>query len=162
MTKRTEIIVSTVFGMMGMALGAIIARQNLQKQLERYDEQVNKFKKYFDVTNKWIHLKNEGVILADYFKKNGWMHIAIYGMGKLGNRLLEELKDSEVVVDYGIDRNTDCVCSDIEIREISAELPTVDVIVVTPFLEYDEIEEELMNLTDYHVVSVEDIIWNCR
>ncbi len=159
MKKGTGAILSIISGAAGAAIGAGVTNQNMQKKIDWYEKRVDKFKNYFDVTNEWLRLKNEGRSLAEYFEKKEWKHIAIYGMGELGNRLLEELKDSSVAVDYAIDKYTDKVYSEVNVLEVTDELPKVDVIVVTPFFAYDEVEETLMNLVDYPIVSIEDVVF---
>ena len=49
--------------------------------------------------------------------------------------------------------------NDIEIKRLSDDIPIVDVIVVTPILELEEIKVELQNKEYiYRVVSMEDIM----
>lgn len=60
-----------------------------------------------------------------------------------------------------IDKYENKVCTDFEIRQITAGLSRVDVIVVTPIGSYDEIEETLMNLVDYPIVPIGDVIFEC-
>ena len=160
MSKGKSAFLTIVSGAAGAAIGAGVTNHNLQKKIDYYEKRVDKFKSYFDLTNEWLRLKNEGKSLAEYFAKNNWSHIAIYGMGELGNRLMEELKGSSVAVDYAIDKHTDKVYSEVDVREVSDELPEVDVIVITPFYAYDEVEEMLMDTVDYPIVSIEDVVFN--
>lgn len=51
--------------------------------------------------------------MKDYFLRNGYKKITIYGMRYVGETLLDELKNSEINVVYGIDKNADFVCSDV-------------------------------------------------
>jgi len=158
MKKGTGIIMSIVSGVAGAAIGAEVVNRSMTQEVEYYKKRVDKFKAYFDVTNAWIRLKNEGNAIAEYFERNGWKHIAIYGIGELGNRLLEELKDSNIEVAYAIDQKAD-IYSDIKVLEVSDNLPAVDVIVVTPIFAYEEVEETLMEVTDCPIVSIEDVIF---
>lgn len=160
MGKGTSVLLTIVSGAAGAAIGAGVTNHNLQKKIDYYEKRVEKFKTYFDLTNEWLRLKNEGKTLSEYFEKNQWKHIAIYGMGELGNRLLEELRGSSVVVDYAIDKHTDKVYSEVDVKEISEGLPEVDVIVITPIYAYDEVEEMLMDAVDYPIVSIEDVVFN--
>lgn len=151
-----------VLSIFGTAAGWIATAKKKNDLINYKDFRINKFKMYFDVTNEWVRLKNQGKNLDEFFVKNGWSDIAIYGVGELGNRLLEELKGSSVTVKYAIDEHTDNVFSDMEVKEPNGELTPVDVIVVTPFFEYEKIEEKLMNLVEYPVVSIEDIIFSMQ
>lgn len=155
--KRTffELVVGGIIG----AVAVWIAKfKSYSKEIEQKDWRINKFKNYFDVTNEWIRLRNQGRRLEEFFLKNQWSNIAIYGMGELGNRLVEELKDSSITIKYGIDKNVDRVDGGIEIKKLEEKLFPVDVIVITPFFMYKEIEEELMELVNYPIVSIEDVV----
>lgn len=143
----------------GIAAGWMITKKKYKKEVEWRDARIDKFKNYFDLTNEWIRLKNQGIRLEKFFMDNGWSEIAIYGMGELGNRLAEELKNSSITVKYAIDRKTGMTHPEIEVLELGDTLPPVDVIVITPFFMYDVIEEELMDLVSYSIVSIEDVIF---
>lgn len=148
-----------ILGMFGTAAGWIVSAKKKKELLNYKDFRINKFQKYFDVTNEWVRLKNQGKNLEEFFLKNGWNHIAIYGMGELGHRLMEELAESKIAIEYAIDEHTDKVFSEIEVKEPDSELPPVDVIVVTPFFEYPVVEEKLMKLVDYPIISLEEAVF---
>lgn len=158
MKKRTSIIMSLVSGAAGAAIAAEVVNHSMTQEVEYYQKRVEKFKTYFDVTNEWIRLKNAGRSLAEYFESNGWNRIAIYGVGELGTRLLEELRGSRIEVVYAIDQKNNKY-SEIDVFEISDELPEVDVVVVTPIFAYEEVEEKLMEVTDCPLVSIEDVVF---
>ena len=160
MKKGTGAILSIMSGVAGAAIGSGVTTKKFNKKINWYEKRVEKFQAYFDVTNEWLRLKSEGKNLSTFFEKNKWSHIAIYGMGELGNRLVEELRDSSITIEYAIDKHPDKVYSEVEVKEIGEELPPVDVIVVTPFYVYDEVEETLMNIIDYPIVSIEDVVFD--
>ena len=112
-----------------------------------------------NVLNQWLLLKNEGKSLADYFVNNSYKNIAVYGMGELGNRLIEELKSSDINVRYGIDKNVQSVYSEIEVIDLESKIENVDVIVVTAVFAFEEIENELSKRTDIPIVSLEEVIY---
>lgn len=159
MKKGMGAILSVLSGAAGATIGAGITVKKFNKKVDWYEKRVDKFKSYFDVTNEWIRLKNQGKNLAEYFQKNGWSHIAIYGMGELGNRLLEELKNSDIVVEYAIDKHAEKEYAEINILEVEEELPIVDVIVITPIYVYDEVEELLAEKMNCPIVSIEDVVY---
>ena len=106
-------------------------------------------------------LRNKGRTLAEYFENHNFRNIAIFGMGRLGLCLYEELKDSNIHVKYAIDRNA-ATFSYLNLKVIPPEnqLETVDVIVVTRFIEYNKIVEELRKKTSCQVVSLEDVVFS--
>ena len=87
--------------------------------------------------------------------------IAIYGMGEFANRLMEELKNSDVEVVYGIDKD---VCNSTSrvrnVYSLNDDLPQVDAIVVTPFYDMKSIKCDLKKKVDCPIVSLEEVIWS--
>lgn len=158
-----KITIGTAAGAIGFAGaigGWIFTAKKLNEKINKKDARINKFKNYFDVTNEWVNLKNQGRNLEEYFVKNGWKQIAIYGMGELGNRLAEELKGSSVIIEYAIDKNADDIFAEMEVKRIDEELPPVDVIVVTPLFVYSEVEQTLREAVEYPIVSIEDVVFS--
>ena len=80
-------------------------------------------------------------------------------MSYVGERLYDELKDSDIEVKYAIDKNADGIYSDVEIVTPQEELKEVDAIVVTPVFYFDEIVEALEKKTESEVLSLEDILY---
>ena len=90
--------------------------------------------------------------------KNSYKSVAIYGMKEFGVHLYEMLKDSDIKVEYVIDKNPGIVSEDIKCYKPSDELPKVDVIVVTASYYFNEIRKQLQH-TGYRIVSIEDVIY---
>lgn len=109
--------------------------------------------------NQWLILKQEGKTIEKYFAENGFRRIAVYGMSYAGERLIDDLKGTEVEVAYGIDRNADRIFSEVEIVNVEDTLQPVDAVVVTAIYNFDEIEEKLSELMDCPIISLEDIIY---
>lgn len=145
------------------AVGGILWKS--KKSIEKLNTMKERFKEYYTVTNQWIHNKNEGRSLINYFKENNYNTIAIYGMGELGTRLYEELKDSDIKIAYFIDKNADEIYYGVdEITTVGLDdmdsQEKVDAIVVTPFYDFDEIEEKLQEYDmESDIISLEDIIY---
>lgn len=144
----------------GAAIGAgIVFRQGKVK--EKKGEELNqKNDAILRIYNQWMQLRKEGKTVAGYLKENGYQSVAIYGMHYLGESLLDELKDSDIKVEYAIDRNAEKIYADIEVKNPEDSLPEVDVIIVTAFYFIDEIEDMLSKSVDYPVLSIEDIIYD--
>lgn len=112
----------------------------------------------FLMMNQWVKVKQEGKNLSSYFAKHGYKKIAIYGMSYAGETLLDELKDSEVQVAYGIDQNADGIYADVDIVSVEDTLEEVDAIVVTAITFFGEIEEMLGKKVKCPIVSLENIL----
>jgi len=124
----------------------------------RYD----KFKRYFDLTNRWLELEQHNWKVEEYFQQNGYQHIAVYGLGEFGTRLADALSYSNVTIDYAIDRRK------IENRQIKVknyqkdELPDVDAVVVTPFMVFESVRKDLKTKYSCPIISIEEIIFSAK
>lgn len=155
MKKSTAVLT----GLVGFLAGSLGQGYLKNKQISERNKKVDKFKNYYNLLNQWLILKQSGKSLADYFENNNIKKIAIYGMGELGNRLLDELKDSEIEVKYGIDKQADYTYADIDMVSLDDDLEEVDAIVVTAIFAFEEISDELGGITSYPVLSLEDVIY---
>lgn len=119
-----------------------------------------KFRRYYELYNQWLKLKNDGYRLETFFSQNGYKKIAIYGMGEIANRLIEELEDSSVDILYGIDKNMSQAFAEIDIIGMDEcdRFDDVDCIVVTPVHVYEKIKKELEGKTKAMLHSVEEIL----
>lgn len=97
----------------------------------------------------WLEALYLGHKAAEYFAEAGYQRIAIYGMGDLANRLLDDLLESTIQVCYGIDRDAaGTVCKIENIYSANDVFPIVDAVIVTPFYAFENIYEDLRkNLT---------------
>ena len=152
-----------ILGMMLMGLasaGAVaLSVKTSQDAIAGKDQKINKFKNYYNMLNEWLYLKQNGTSLDTYFKKNDYNSIAIYGMGEMGNRLYDELKQSDIEVKYVIDKNFTSVYSELEVLDPEEEFPEVDVVVVTATFAFDEIENSIENKVNCPIVSLEDVVY---
>lgn len=142
-------------GIAGIALTVRKKNEEIQKKQKSKD----KFKGYYNLLNQWLRLKQENKSLEAFFIENQYKTAAIYGMGELGNRLYDELKNSSVQVKYAIDENTAGAYSEIDVIRPEDDFPEVDVIVVTAVFAYSEIEKKLSARTGILVVSLEDVVY---
>jgi hypothetical protein len=117
-------------------------------------KQVKAFE-YYRLLNQWMYLKERGRHLEEYLVTNGIVKVVIYGYGDLGKHLLQELDGSCVEVVYIIDKNENVS----EMTGKTKNRPdSVDAIIVTPFLEFEEIAEFLHKQWRCKVISIEELI----
>ena len=84
-------------------------------------------------------------------------------MSDAGCKLYEELKNSNIVVKYVIDKRM--IETDIEVVTIDDDFKEVDIIIVTAIYEYNEIVKELKKKTKSPVISLEQVVYeaeSCR
>lgn len=129
----------------------------LQKEYEKYFQ-------WYDVFNNWMELKNAGISLNYRLSRRGIRSIAIYGMGRVGNRLVEDIRynnlmgEEKIDIVYGIDANISMNDIGVPIYLPNDDLEKVDAIIVTAFFDYDSIKKILPN--KYNVISLEELIDN--
>ena len=129
-----------------------------QKCINLWKNKAEKNRAKLMLMNQWVNIKQEGKRLESFFLKNGYKRIAIYGMGEVGERLVKELMDSEIGIEYGIDRNAQNIYSHIALRTMEDNLPYVDAIVITAVGEFDNISGALHEKIGCPVIAIEDIL----
>lgn len=151
----------------GIAIGIIGALQFAETEYkkEKYradcaDYHAQKHLRMFLVLNDWIRMKQKGKSLSSYFEENGYKKIAVYGMGYIGNTLVQELKDTDIQVAYGIDQKADSLHGDVNIITMADPMDMVDIIVITAITSADSVKSELSQKVGYPSVSLEDILHN--
>ena len=153
-----------IFFALGLSIGAVgaaVITGNLsKKKIDEKDRKVDKFKQYYNVLIQWLELKQKGKKLDDFFVKNSIKTVAIYGMGEMGTRLYEELKNSNVEVKYAIDKNADSTYSELKVIETEDIRDDVDAIVVSAIFAFDEIREELEKKVNCQILSLDDIVYS--
>lgn len=143
----------------GVAISAATVGKEQGEKIQKKQKLANKHLAIMKVYDEWLGVRQDGKSLVQYFEKQGYKNIAIYGMSFLGERLVKELQDSDVKVQYGIDKNAENIYSSVEVMNLSEDLPKVDAIVVTAVFFFDEIEEELEDMVDCPIISLEDIVY---
>lgn len=130
----------------------------ISERLIALEKTSNKYLALFLMMNQWVRVKQQGKNLSFYFKKNGYKRIAVYGMGHIGQTLVDELKQTSIEVEYSIDQNAKYLYADIDIVTLDDKLEEVDAIVVTAITFFDEIAEKLSGRINCPIISLEDIL----
>lgn len=134
--------------------------EGLLKTIDRQKGRLDKFVQYFGLLDRWLWLKLQNKNIKDFFEREGYRRIAIYGLGEVGNRLYEDLSaNSDVCVAYAIDSRADQKHSPLKLYKPDAVLPEADVIVVSVDYIFDEIQELLSDKVSCPVISIDDVIF---
>ncbi len=138
-----------------MGAGAILLL-NRYKQKKANNTKGNKYFLYYDVLNKWMKQKEQGISVAEKLERQNIHEVAIYGMGDLGKHLVYELTNAKITVKYAIDRSFFAV-SDLDVYLPDSELPNVDAIIVTAILDYESIRSNLEQKVFCPILSIADL-----
>lgn len=160
MNKTVKTVLAALGGFaVGIVSGIISVERSMEKEVKCRQTMSDKHLALFLMMNQWVKVKQDGKNLADYFVKAGYKRIAVYGMSYVGETLLDELKDTEVSVAYGIDKNADSIFADIDVVSPDDDLKEIDAVVVTSITFFDEIEEMLEKKINCPIISLEDILY---
>lgn len=144
--------------LLGIAVPCYYITKLQQNCINKWKKDAEKNRGLFLLMNQWVNIKQKGKSLKSYFEKNNLKKIAVYGMSYVGMQLLNELKDSEIEVAYGIDRNADNINSDIKLITMDDDFEDVDAVVITTLTGFDEICDALSRKIDCYFISIEDIL----
>ena len=156
---KKEIITGVVSVIGGVVAGAVVTGTKLKKQVDKKQTLADKHLALYLMMNQWVKVKLYGKKLSDYFEREGYHEIAIYGMHFAGETLVEELSGSNVHIKYGIDQNAERMYADFDLVTPDGEMEEVDVVVVTPITYFDEIQTLLKEKIDCPIISLEDILY---
>lgn len=152
-------IISLLSILAGTAAGAGAVGKTMGKRIVQARGMSDKHLSLFLMMNQWVKVKQEGKNLAEYFEKNQYKRIAVYGMSYAGETLLDELDGTGIEVIYGIDQNAGTIYLDVDIKTMDDDLEEPDAVVVTAITFFDEIEEGLSRKLKCPVLSLEDILY---
>lgn len=143
----------------GILIGRLTMKKIIFKKLDKVQLISDKHLTLFLMMNQWVKVKQDGKYLAEYFQKKGYKDIAVYGMSYVGETLIEELKETNVHVVYGIDKNVNHIYADVDILSPEDKLKNVDAVIVTAVTFFYEIEKELSKKLKCPILSLEDILY---
>lgn len=129
-------------------------------------ENANKDKDCFVTLKRWLENRNQNRTFSHYFHQYGYQTIAIYGAGDLGRLLYQELKGTDIIVKYFVDRNGEGMhqldgIPVIPISEIH-EMEEVDALIITPIGSYDGICQTLARkLPRMRTLSLKEAVYEC-
>lgn len=149
--------ISVLSAAAGAVIGAGAVNKTMLRETKKVKAMSEKHLALFLMMNQWVKVKQGGKNLSEYLKQNGYKKIGIYGMSYAGVTLINELKESDIEVAYGIDKRADN--PDVDVIKPDGELAPVDAVVVTAITFFDEIEEKLSQKLDCPIISLEDILY---
>lgn len=155
-----EIIISVISGFLVGALITFLYQQNkYENKIVKIEDKRDKFLAYFKLMCMWMEIENPTGDLKRYIEKSEMRTIAIYGIGRMGQRLCVELQDSNVEIKYIIDQNKNKQYRNYAMCSLEDKLETVDAVVVTLTHDFDEIEQQLKKKIDCPIISLEELIY---
>lgn len=144
--------------LVGSVVGVVVSA-HYSKRMKTEIKKSEKFAINYEGLREWLALKQAGKGLSDYFEMHGITHIAIYAMGDYGYLLHDELRNSNIEVDYVIDRNPLGVGCDVDIYSPNDILPDTQMVIITVPEDCVEIKQSLNKKLKCPVVSIWEAIY---
>lgn len=113
---------------------------------------------YCLLDKQWMELENLGGNINSFFKERNIKTIAVYGIGSLTNRLIDELQEFNINILYLISSSQINIYKGISVYDIDEELPEVDIIVITEIDNYLKVERELCEKNIIEVISIQELV----
>lgn len=152
-------IIMGVACLFGILIGIWSSYKVIYKQVYIQRGKIQRSEMYYSLLLQWIVNLESGKTIEKYLLRHGFSNIAIYGVGEVGKRVSEELKDTNVKMVYAIDREAVSGTLDVNTYHMKDDvLPDVDAVIVTPIFHYRKIAKKLKKKVDCPIISLETII----
>lgn len=126
-----------------------------------YQDLSAKHLRMFLLMDRWMMAKQQGKSLERCLRQKGIASVAVYGMGYLGERLKDELKNTGIHIRYLIDQKQKAVCSEFPVYDPDWKLPGTDAVIVTAVHDFDHIKRRLGRHNAVKIISFEDLVTDC-
>lgn len=136
-----------------------VREEKSTQQIQLAKSQAERKNDFYLFMRDWVELHQTGMSIANHLLQKDVLTVAIYGAGKHGKMLYNELKSTEVKVAYWIDKN--CKGETIEgcpVMGLDSELPQVDAVIVTPYREFQFIESLLKEKTNAQMIPLDILV----
>lgn len=139
-------------GCMGYAWG----KYSVRKEMQRKNFSV---RKHLAIYKPWLEKMQRGENIADFIVNKEYKSVAVYGLGKPGVSLIQELRNSGVNIAYIIDQRAEEIFyKDIEVYAFSDGLPKVDAVIITTVNDQRELKEKIMSYMKCDVYMLEELV----
>lgn len=122
-------------------------------------DRLKMIEEFYHMLDQWLTLIEEGVTIDTILIKHGYHKIAVYGMGTMALHFIKALKNSNVSVEYVIDRVTEYYTDTKIVTDDDANVP-VDVIVYTNPKENLQNVKIIADRLQCDVISLADVIFD--
>lgn len=118
-----------------------------------------RYRGYWKTLKRWLDIQLQGKTVCEYFNKNRYNKVAIYGLGILGSSLVDEMRNHNIRIAYGIDQDEHKGKKfDFPVYRLQDELPEADVIVITVGYAFESIKPQIMKRKKCEVVSLNTLL----
>ena len=144
-----------------LALGILLERILNSKALQGLNKRMERISLNSALVERWFTLRDKGISLADYIRSQSCESVAIYGLADFGNHVYEELVGTDIKL-IGVDRADIYNNFKMPIRKPEDDMSDIDMIIVTPYLQYEDICKTLRKHYTGRIISLEALITECE
>lgn len=135
--------------------------QQKEGKMEQFSEkkEAEKYKRWYHILYKWKRKSaDNGPIILNYINNSNVKSVAVYGLGKWGELIYDELKTLKDIAIYGIDEKQK-EFHGLKVKKKSDDLSEIELIIVSVFMEYNPIKVSIeQNGYTGKIVSIADIV----
>lgn len=135
------------------------SKSDENKLLFFYKNRMEQYKKNWQILDQWLRRNQQKNSLIKTFNKMKISTIALYGLGMLGEHLIAELKETNILILYAIDIRKQGIERELPVLGLNDDFPKVDAIIVSVINEFDEITKLLSKKTNIPIISLETIVF---
>ena len=144
------LVVSVLCFFIGVLVGILLLFFYKKYKMEELQEMIS-------ILILWMKFIEKGNNIAEKLIANGIRKIAIYDVGYLSRRLIEQVKNTQVDVIYIIG-NKKSVYDKFPVLPLSEDNQKVDAIIITNTYHYYRIKEKIGSILNYKILSIEMLL----
>ena len=163
-----SVLLNLVFGLF-ILVNYYSKREKIVKdkelQLEKLRQDAAIFRNRVNLLVQWLEKRNQNRTIGAYLKEKGIKNVGIYGLGTIGERLLEELlADKDITVSYILDKKWVLQggrCEGIPVisPDLIKKYPGVQWLIVTPVFDLYSIRTEIFKIDPHtEIKGIDEII----
>lgn len=122
----------------------------------------DKNQKLLEIMQRWLCIKLEGKSFEYVLIERHIHSIAIYGMGYLGCCFYDQLENSNVSIEYVLDRNRSYLKKVVKVLSLDEELPQVDAIIVTVLEGTEELCRIIKTKFNFRIITLLELLNLCE
>lgn len=118
------------------------------------------YEELFRYLNKWMKNREGNYNIDKYLNKMKIAHVGIYGYGIFGKHLYFELKQSNINIEWVMDKNIKLSDENVVVNTPDKidTMPAVDLVIIASGSSYEEIEKFLITNGLKNTISLYEII----
>lgn len=159
--RQINVMGLIVTGTVGITIGCATICKVFRVLMERNYRENKEALDYYHVLNQWLYIIQKEKTVLEFFRKNNYKTVAIYGVKEITERLLDDLKNSKIIVKCIIDQNEIYMSNNIPFLHQYISLPDVDVVIVASY-DFNKIKSKLKVREYTEIISIEDVVYSIQ